>query len=246
MAPAHRLACRTAGLAGRLARSAASSSSVAPRLASAVAAPRYHRNLSTSRIVRLPSDDPGGKPNDGSYPTVYDDFKNITASDQPQLSVHSLAEDCITLSDGLVVHQPAILLNGQALLWDAPLLDLNRAMPSGPGWEAWSDEAWRVFEICTPRPEIIIFGTGKRVLPPPASVKRYLNTLGIQLEAHDTRNASSTYNLLTEEGRLVAAALIPATRKPTKRVISGTAASDGATTGAEKETEQLKGAAVLS
>lgn len=85
------------------------------------------------------------------------DFKNITASDQPQLSVHSLAEDCITLSDGLVIHQPAILLNGQALLWDAPLLDPNRAMPSGPGWEAWSDEAWRVFEICTPRPGGCLF-----------------------------------------------------------------------------------------
>lgn len=82
----------------------------------------------------------------------HSDFQNITASDQPSLSVHSLADDSITLSDGLVIHQPAILLNGQALLWDAPLLDTDKAMPSGPGWEAWSDDTWRVFEVCTPRP----------------------------------------------------------------------------------------------
>lgn len=38
--------------------------------------------------------------------------------------------------------------------------------------------------ICTP--EIIVFGTGKTVLPPPPQVRAYLNKLGIQIEAHDT------------------------------------------------------------
>lgn len=70
-------------------------------------------------------------------------------------------------------------------------------------------------------------GTGPRGLFPPPSFKKYLNGLGIQVDVLDSvssllpfavhaadlqyleRNACSTYNLLSEEGRRVAAALYP-------------------------------------
>lgn len=115
------------------------------------------------------------------------------------------------------------MIQKQVMLWDAPLLSHDKdpkaiVMPSGVGWEEWNDEVWRVFEVAQPRPEIIIFGTGKTVLPPPAKIRKYLNSLGIQIEAHDTRNACSTYNLLNEEQRMVAAALLPNVRQPTKRI----------------------------
>ena len=76
--------------------------------------------------------------------------------------------------------------------------------------------------------EILVFGTGKRLVPPPPSIRQYLNKIGIQIDVMDTvrtfigrletgmsdfdefkRNACSTYNLLTEEGRRMAAALLP-------------------------------------
>lgn len=156
---------------------------------------------------------------------MYDDFNNILASDEYQLSVRSMGDSHFTLSDGLVCESPIILLQKQVLLWDAPLLGKADdpsavVMPNGSGWEAWTDEAWRVFEVASPRPEMVIFGTGKAVLPPPPNIRQYLNSLGIQVEAHDTRNACSTYNLLVEEERMVAAALLPNVRKPTKRVLS--------------------------
>jgi uncharacterized protein len=71
-------------------------------------------------------------------------------------------------------------------------------------------------------------------LPPP-SIRGYLKEMGIQLDIMDTvrsttytlrmsadlsdssyfqRNACSTYNLLAEEGRRVAAALLPYTPRP--------------------------------
>lgn len=68
-------------------------------------------------------------------------------------------------------------------------------------------------------------------LPPP-SMRGYLKEMGIQLDIMDTvgplianspllnnfsysqRNACSTYNLLAEEGRRVAAALLPYTPRP--------------------------------
>jgi NADH dehydrogenase [ubiquinone] 1 alpha subcomplex assembly factor 3 len=76
--------------------------------------------------------------------------------------------------------------------------------------------------------EILLLGTGKTLVQPPPFLREYLTTLGIQLEVLDTvtsitksvsngvdiylkRNACSTYNMLTEEGRRVAAALLPFT-----------------------------------
>lgn len=67
-------------------------------------------------------------------------------------------------------------------------------------------------------PEILILGTGNTVLPVPNHIKTYLNSLGIQLDVQNSvrhsstdmqRNACSTYNLLSEEGRSVAAAILP-------------------------------------
>ncbi|UZJ51552.1 hypothetical protein CBS101457_000872 [Exobasidium rhododendri] len=132
-----------------------------------------------------------------------------------------MGDSSFTLSDGLVVHTPLILLNKQIMLWDAPDLKPTPEkpiMPSGVGWEEWNEELWKVFEVVSPRPEIIVFGTGKTVLPPPLKLRAYLNKLGIQVDAHDSRNACQTYNLLVEEGRLVAAAMIPVDRKLTERV----------------------------
>lgn len=83
------------------------------------------------------------------------DFKNITASDEAQLSIHSMGTSSFTLSDGLVLHTPILLLNKQVLLWDAPNLKSTLekpVMPSGVGWEEWTDDVWKVFEVITPRP----------------------------------------------------------------------------------------------
>ncbi|KAF8824568.1 hypothetical protein HHX47_DHR2000471 [Lentinula edodes] len=58
--------------------------------------------------------------------------------------------------------------------------------------------------------EILLLGTGKTIFqPPPPHIREHLNKTGIQLDVMDTRNACSTYNLLSEEGKRVAAALLP-------------------------------------
>ena len=84
------------------------------------------------------------------------------------------------------------------------------------------------------RPEILLLGTGLTVLPPPPELRLYISSLGIQLDVMDSvspmavpsvrphvliitmirsvikqRNACSTFNLLAEEGRTMAAALMP-------------------------------------
>lgn len=93
-------------------------------------------------------------------------------------------------------------------------------------------EAWGVLDLVWPKPgmlsvslplecdvshfltlvpDLLIIGTGPRVVPISPEVRRYLNDLGIRLEIQDTRNAAAQFNLLaTERGATqVAAALIP-------------------------------------
>ncbi|TFK62713.1 hypothetical protein BDN72DRAFT_376654 [Pluteus cervinus] len=127
-------------------------------------------------------------------------FTNILADDNPpSVQVMSITEDGIQLADGLLLPSACIFLDGKVFLWDVPQ----------QSWSSWGAEHLEIFDVVVPRPEILIFGTGKTLSQPPPFMRKHLNNLGIQLEVMDTRNACSTYNLLSEEGRRVAAALLP-------------------------------------
>ncbi|GMK56497.1 hypothetical protein CspeluHIS016_0303370 [Cutaneotrichosporon spelunceum] len=130
------------------------------------------------------------------------------AGDNPPLSVSKLDERGFHLSDGLLVPGGLVFADGRAFLWDVdPPADSKGGMAAA--WAGWSPERFAVFERVVPRPEILLFGTGSRVLLPPREVRDYISSLGITLEIMDSRNAASTYNLLFEEGRTVSAALCP-------------------------------------
>lgn len=85
--------------------------------------------------------------------TLPSDFFNLLeGGEAPPIVVKSMSETSITLTDGLVISQPVIFLNGSVLLWDAPSLDVKQASPGGHGWEAWGVKEWRVFEVVDPKP----------------------------------------------------------------------------------------------
>jgi len=127
-------------------------------------------------------------------------FTNILAGDTlPPVQVNSITPNGIQLANGLVIPSACIFLEGKVFLWDVP----------SKLWQGWGKEHLEVFEIVMPRPEILLLGTGKNTALPPPFFQSYLNGLGIRVDTMDTRNACSTYNLLAEEGRRVAAALIP-------------------------------------
>lgn len=56
--------------------------------------------------------------------------------------------------------------------------------------------------------EFVLLGTGARNALPPREVREGLRAAGIGLEFMDTPTAARLYNLLTSEGRRVAAALV--------------------------------------
>jgi len=58
------------------------------------------------------------------------------------------------------------------------------------------------------KPEVVIFGSGTRIRFPRAAWLRPLLALGIGVETMDTAAACRTYNILAQEGRHVAVALL--------------------------------------
>lgn len=61
----------------------------------------------------------------------------------------------------------------------------------------------------TPRPEIILLGTGERMMLPPKALKEALQAKNLSFDPMDSGAAARTYNVLIMEGRRVAALLLP-------------------------------------
>ena len=59
---------------------------------------------------------------------------------------------------------------------------------------------------------MLIIGSGKTAHALPKEVTDYLHKLDVSVEVMDTLNASHTFNVLNQEGRFVAAALLPSGR----------------------------------
>ncbi|KAK7386206.1 hypothetical protein VNO78_26250 [Psophocarpus tetragonolobus] len=66
-----------------------------------------------------------------------------------------------------------------------------------------------LFQVVRPIPEILILGCGRNIQHVDPELRRFIQSTGMKLEAVDSRNAASTYNILNEEGRIVAAAVLP-------------------------------------
>lgn len=63
-------------------------------------------------------------------------------------------------------------------------------------------------ELLKLQPEVVLLGTGKKLIFPPSELRRYFNEQKIGLEIMDTGAACRTYNILLSEGRNVAAAIL--------------------------------------
>ncbi len=73
----------------------------------------------------------------------------------------------------------------------------------------WTIEMFKLFECLEKKPEILLIGCGSNSFMLPPNIKTFITDMGIQIEAVTTEKASSTFNLMLEEGREVAAALLP-------------------------------------
>ncbi|TWW62086.1 NADH dehydrogenase [ubiquinone] 1 alpha subcomplex assembly factor 3 [Takifugu flavidus] len=72
-----------------------------------------------------------------------------------------------------------------------------------------TEESLSLFHMLEPKIEILVLGTGAKVERINPTVLAMLKKKGIAVEIQDTPNACATFNFLTSERRVAAAALIP-------------------------------------
>lgn len=70
-------------------------------------------------------------------------------------------------------------------------------------------ESFALFHMIVPRIEILVVGTGDRVERLDPSILKAMRAKGVAVEVQGTANACATFNFLTSERRVAAAALIP-------------------------------------
>jgi uncharacterized protein len=93
-----------------------------------------------------------------------------------------------------VTHSIVLGSRGENFAWDCPSFD--------------SLTAEHFARLLATRPELVVFGSGKKLrFPPPAFLKDMM-AARIGVETMDTLAACRTYNILAGEGRHVVAALI--------------------------------------
>jgi uncharacterized protein len=86
--------------------------------------------------------------------------------------------------------------------------DKARPWPVASMAELTVDSLGAVFAAGRDDVEFLLLGTGPRIALPPRAVRDALARAGLGLEYMDTAAAARLYNVLTSEGRRLAAALI--------------------------------------
>ncbi|TKA81079.1 hypothetical protein B0A55_02535 [Friedmanniomyces simplex] len=151
----------------------------------------------------------------------------------PSTAVDSCMADGFALNSGLKVTGSGVLLvGGEAFKW-RPWLREGRKEgtigsggtgddakgPNSPGGKILNAKgqfdvdrlAWGLLDLAWPKPDLLVLGTGRSIVPVSPETRRHINELGIRLEVQDTRNAAAQFNMLaTERGvQQVVGALIP-------------------------------------
>ncbi|CAG8634188.1 1928_t:CDS:2, partial [Cetraspora pellucida] len=92
-------------------------------------------------------------------------------------------------SNDLRVRGPVILINGTLFLWNVPQGSFEQEKTRIDNvFNGWNKDFLKIFEIITPKPELLIFGTGKMSVPIPLEIRDYIHKLGLQIEYSDTGN----------------------------------------------------------
>ncbi|HTH96884.1 MAG TPA: Mth938-like domain-containing protein [Stellaceae bacterium] len=95
---------------------------------------------------------------------------------------------------GTIYRPPLVIFDDVARLWSVTRIE-----------DATLDS---ILDLIAGQPEIILLGCGAKTLLPPKPLRESARMSGVPLETMDTGAACRTYNILMNEGRRVAAALL--------------------------------------
>uniref|UniRef100_A0A1D1YFX7 NADH dehydrogenase [ubiquinone] 1 alpha subcomplex assembly factor 3 n=1 Tax=Anthurium amnicola TaxID=1678845 RepID=A0A1D1YFX7_9ARAE len=128
--------------------------------------------------------------------SLYDQINLIDSVPEDQLRFQAYSDTGFTVNG--VKYEGSLLIVGNLLTSWSP-----------KRFSEITADSLSMLQLVRPTPEILILGCGRHIQPVSPQLRQFIRSTGMKLEALDSRNASSTYNILNEEGRIVAAALLP-------------------------------------
>lgn len=200
---------------------------------------RRHLHASTARLVppstraTAPKSRDRGPKSEEDTQTDFTALNILSNTPVPTTAVDACIDDGFALDSGLKVSGAGIILmGGEAFKWRPWLREGRKEGTIGAGGVGDDSkgvssvagklqnrkgqfevdrQAWGILDLVWPKPDLLVLGTGARMLPISPETRRHINELGIRIEVQDTRNAAAQFNLLaTERGvQQVAAALVP-------------------------------------
>lgn len=195
------------------------------------------RSLHVSTVRSMPpaapkSRDRGPKSEEDTQ-TDFAALNVLSNTPVPTTAVDSCMDDGFALDSGLkVTGAGLLLLSGEAFKWKPWVQEGRKEGTIGAGGVGddnkgvhsmggklrnqkgqfhVSKQAWGLLDLVWPKPDLLVIGTGARILPLSPETRQHISELGIRVEVQDTRNAAAQFNLLaTERGvQQIAAALVP-------------------------------------
>ncbi|KAK3035485.1 hypothetical protein RJ639_034455 [Escallonia herrerae] len=150
------------------------------------------------RVLKKESPNPSNRPLPSLRRafSLYDQINLIDNVPQDQLRFQGYTDTGFTVNG--VTYEGSLLCVGNVLLSWKP-----------KKFSEITADSLSIFQTVRPIPEILVLGCGRQIEPVDPELRRFIRSTGMKLEAVDSKNAASTYNILNEEGRIVAAALLP-------------------------------------
>ncbi|KAI7833711.1 NADH dehydrogenase 1 alpha subcomplex assembly factor 3 [Kickxella alabastrina] len=114
------------------------------------------------------------------------------------------------LNNGHTVYGPILIVNNEAFSLKIPPPKADSSGKVVNPLMLLDARALEVLNIVTPKPEMVVVGGGAGLSLLSGPARKYLTSIGINVELASTRYASSTFNTLSEEGRNAALLALPA------------------------------------
>ncbi|KEH17991.1 putative NDUFAF3/Mth938 domain-containing protein [Medicago truncatula] len=172
---------------------------MAVRQRAVTALPNLIRSLRNEHPLKLkpsPHNNPNSLPSLRRAFSLYDQINLIDNVPEDQLRFQGFKDTGFTVNG--VEYEGSLLCVGNLIMSWKPTK-----------FSEITAESLSFFQIVRPIPEILIVGCGRNIQHVDPELRQFIRSTGMKLEAVDSRNAASTYNILNEEGRIVAAALLP-------------------------------------
>ncbi|KAJ2216393.1 hypothetical protein IW140_002008 [Coemansia sp. RSA 1813] len=134
---------------------------------------------------------------------------NMFQVDQNMVHITKVLPTGFRLSNGKTAYGPLLIVNNEAFTLKIPPPTPDSSGKTVNPLLLLDPKALAVLDIVTPKPEIIVVGGGAQISPLSTNAKKYLTSIGLNVELANTRYASSTFNALSEEGRNTAFLALP-------------------------------------